>query len=436
MTSHGVYYSKDDNEGNSHSFTKFADQRHEMKFSKTIPFSWLALLFFLFSSVIPAATFPLNSPEASQAEKASLSIQSTGIGISQEKAVANAVTNAIQQAVGQYVQAETIVANNDIIKDELLSYSAGYVESYNVVQQSVDNDGLHHVEILAIVQSSQLLEKLNALNIAVRRIDGASLAVKSDTQRTMQEQGANLLAGIWEQYPSAAYQIKIDQVDSKASATSSEMTTLTIKGSIQIDGQFIQHLEEILGQVDIEKKENIKFDRVLKLHDEYESAVSVLCFVNKSSFRVPTNPHENHLSLFDHCYVVDQEIFVRGLTDAGLFQNKNSGARAFYFNRGDGWLWTGHHGDLGESVLVEVVDQNENTLAKGISFLSGIWGTVSYLWKDQGWPFAYDAFWKSDKQYRFLFFVGAELPFYISIDVQTDRIADATGVVLSIIDFR
>lgn len=407
-----------------------------MKFPRIKLLTIFVYLLFSFNSTLAETTFQLESSQTSERESKSLQVRSNGIGVSQKKAIDNAVTAAIQQAVGQYVQAETIVANNEIIKDELLSYSAGYVERYNLIEHIVDNDGLHQVEILANVRSNQLLEKLKDLNIAVRSIDGSSLAAKSDTQRDMQRQGARLLTEIWEKYPSSAYKIEIDQVDSKASSNSGDMTTLTINGTVQIDSQYIHHQEEVLEQVAIETKNNIQFDRVLTLQDEYELPVTTLCFVEKSGFRIPASPHENHLSLFDRCYIVDHKVFVRGLTDAGLFKFKNNGSLAFYFNRGDAWLWTGHHGDLGESLLIEVVDQNEIALAKGISFLSGIWGTESYLWKDQGWPFAYDTVWKSGERYQFLFFVGSKLPFSISIDVETNKIADAASVVISVMDFR
>ena len=47
----------------------------------------------------------------------------------------NAFSEAIEQTVGVLVDAETVVKNDQLIRDEILTYSRGYVEKYEIVRR-------------------------------------------------------------------------------------------------------------------------------------------------------------------------------------------------------------------------------------------------------------------------------------------------------------
>ena len=74
----------------------------------------------------------------------------TGDGADADKALQNAFSQAIEQAVGVLVDAETVVKNDQLIRDEVLTYSRGYVEKYEVVKRWQE-DGLHRATIQAVV---------------------------------------------------------------------------------------------------------------------------------------------------------------------------------------------------------------------------------------------------------------------------------------------
>ena len=78
----------------------------------------------------------------------------TGIGTDPDKAVQNAFSQAIEQTVGVLVDAESVVKNDQLIRDEVLTFSRGYVEKYDVVKRWEDG-GLHHATIRATVESRQ-----------------------------------------------------------------------------------------------------------------------------------------------------------------------------------------------------------------------------------------------------------------------------------------
>jgi hypothetical protein len=115
----------------------------------------------------------------------------TGVGTDSDKAVTNAFSEAIQQAVGLLVDAETVVKNDQLIRDEVLTYSRGYVEEYNVVKQWQE-DGLHHATIRAVVARDKLAEKLRGMKIALADVAGDRVSHQFEFDAKNEEQAAEM----------------------------------------------------------------------------------------------------------------------------------------------------------------------------------------------------------------------------------------------------
>ena len=103
----------------------------------------------------------------------------------------NAFSQAIEQTVGLLVDAETVVKNDQLIRDEVLTYSRGYVEKYEVVKRWQE-DGLHHATIRAVVARDKLAEKLKGMKIALADVSGdlAGRQIKFDFKN--EEQAAEM----------------------------------------------------------------------------------------------------------------------------------------------------------------------------------------------------------------------------------------------------
>ena len=117
----------------------------------------------------------------------------TGVGVDQDKATKNAFANAIENAVGTLVDAETIVNNESVVKDQILTYSDAYIDHYDKISEGKRDDGLWEVKIKAFVQPKKLEEKLRDSNITVAQVDGKSIAARLGTQSKKEQDGAALL---------------------------------------------------------------------------------------------------------------------------------------------------------------------------------------------------------------------------------------------------
>lgn len=100
----------------------------------------------------------------------------TGYGATVDAATKNAWQVAISQVVGTIIDSTVVVENDQLIKDEVLAFSKGFIQKYDVVGQSSQN-GLIAIEIKAVVTTEQLENKLVEIGVHSVDVDGGSLGV-------------------------------------------------------------------------------------------------------------------------------------------------------------------------------------------------------------------------------------------------------------------
>jgi hypothetical protein len=105
----------------------------------------------------------------------------TGIGIDENAARRNAYSRAVEEAVGVVVATDTIVNEEKVIHDQILTYSGALVSKSETLR-SEQKDSLFEVKIRATVEMRPLLQRLKAANVAVREVSGESLFASTVTQ--------------------------------------------------------------------------------------------------------------------------------------------------------------------------------------------------------------------------------------------------------------
>ena len=91
---------------------------------------------------------------------------STGEGSTIESAVHNAMRAAIEQETGVIIDSKTITQNRQLIDDEIILKSRGFIESYEIIKQT-QKSGIFEVIIRANVKSEEL--KTNLMNILQKK---------------------------------------------------------------------------------------------------------------------------------------------------------------------------------------------------------------------------------------------------------------------------
>jgi len=196
--------------------------------------------------------FVLCLPFAAQASDDERQVVVTGVGMNEEEAKRQAYRNAVQSVVGALVVAETLVENNELVRDKILSHSDGYVTKVEQMGQSVAlPGGLVEVTMKVTVKSRQLREKLQAENISVIAMDGGSLFARAATQNEQKRdataivadflKGANLPASL---ISSAA---NIDQAEvTESGGTATVKVPITVSVNMDAYRKFVGDLKKTL----------------------------------------------------------------------------------------------------------------------------------------------------------------------------------------------
>jgi len=135
-----------------------------------------------------------SSLAQAQLQTDSIVITSRGIGTDPASAKNDALINAMQQTVGSFIDGETIIENDQIIKDKILSVSDGFVERYEtIVEPTKRDDGLYETQIKAVVKRGSVLARLKEYKVLKSDVSGKDVAAELITKIANIEQGEQLL---------------------------------------------------------------------------------------------------------------------------------------------------------------------------------------------------------------------------------------------------
>ena len=103
-------------------------------------------------------------------------VVATGYGTTVREATKAAMRSAVEAVVGTMLDATTLVENDKLIEDEILTYSGGMIAGARTIGEPKKSaDGIYTVKVKASVKKGVLEEKLRAASAVNVTLDGADL---------------------------------------------------------------------------------------------------------------------------------------------------------------------------------------------------------------------------------------------------------------------
>lgn len=102
-----------------------------------------------------------------------------------EEALAQAIRQAVEQAMGVYVVSETLVKNAQVVKDSILTKSSGFVSGYQILSEKTDGD-VFSVKIQATVSIEPLVDQLAKLGLLREWTVAVVLAANGPQQKSLE----------------------------------------------------------------------------------------------------------------------------------------------------------------------------------------------------------------------------------------------------------
>ena len=103
-----------------------------------------------------------QQPAASDADD-TVKVKGRGVGATKVEALKDAYRDAVEQAVGMFVDAEQLMKNDELVKDQILTHSNAYVLDCRELEEKPIGGGLVQLRILATVKKAALTKKLSGV---------------------------------------------------------------------------------------------------------------------------------------------------------------------------------------------------------------------------------------------------------------------------------
>ena len=221
-----------------------------------------------------------------------IKVQGRGVGADQSDALKDAYRDAIEHAVGLYVDAEQAAENGELIRDQILTQSNAYIEKYRIVS-TLRRDNLFEVRIVAEVRKRELTVKMSSVmpekvfslddgllkrkqeEIATLKMqkkrEEENQAAKEFSQKKRNDDAAALIKNLFAGFNPSAHMLDITTTDKKpiVQASSGEVT-ISIDLSLNLAtkkyyDELLPRFKRVLEQVALRDPVAVSF--ILKRYD-------------------------------------------------------------------------------------------------------------------------------------------------------------------------
>ncbi|MFO7666622.1 MAG: hypothetical protein R6V76_08390 [Desulfobacterales bacterium] len=147
----------------------------------------MKLIFFFLFFVFFLFLFPLNLIAGKIVTAKGISFFEPGRElIAREKAIDEAKRSALEQAIGATVESRTTVENFTVIKDQIMSRTAGYLKNIKIIEEKKTDMGTIEVKIEADVETSAMLEDIDRFKkvLGWQKNPRISIVIDEDTDRS------------------------------------------------------------------------------------------------------------------------------------------------------------------------------------------------------------------------------------------------------------
>jgi len=218
----------------------------------------------------------------------------SGYGKNPDEALAQALRNAVEEAVGTYMTSTTRIENDELIEDKILSLSRGFIKDFKKLSE-MKVDGETKVTVSVIVTKTQILETLKASGVKVE-IKGGLFYQQYAQEEAQMEDEANVVKEFTRHLPqespfdySLEYGTPVKQSDSKFKIP----LTVTVKFNQNYSNHYT-NLKNLLDEVAIDKT-IFKQARLTKPNYPYG-------LINLGSERFPKSISETELEKLQQRY--------------------------------------------------------------------------------------------------------------------------------------
>jgi hypothetical protein len=185
----------------------------------------------------------------------SVYVRTTGTGKNLEEARHIAFRDAIEIRVGTLILSERESTKFDLVKDQIIAHSGGYVDDYKIVH-SHTNNGRVTVTVDVLVADSKITNHILSMGKSSKNIDGNKHDAQYSTLMNERKSGDRILDNVLKKYPMNAYNIK--QQPYTITIDPMRNMVMNIPYEVSWNYSYIESLSEVLALLEDESPSILK----------------------------------------------------------------------------------------------------------------------------------------------------------------------------------
>lgn len=167
-------------------------------------------------------------------------------GVDETQAREQGFKLAVNKAIGSIVVSESVVENHEVVRNDIINYSSGYVSDFKIRSTTAEN-GLIFVDMDVWVKRSRLADRLLAQSNSAGKIDSDKVAVRYQSLLQERSQGDRLLGAVMQDFPRLAF--RIEQGQHRIQMSSDRTLNLELLFKISWNREYLESLRETVTAV-------------------------------------------------------------------------------------------------------------------------------------------------------------------------------------------
>ena len=212
-----------------------------------------------------------QTEEPSSDQPKTMIVEAKGSGKDRDEALKDAFRDAVRKVVGAYVEQETVVKNDQIIKDQVLTYSGGCVKTHGIVSED-SGGGLIQVTIWALVEQDKVVKRLKAASVSVKDFPGSDILDRLVSRRAKEKAAEAMLRSVLEGFPVNCVKA-VTEGEPKEIGHDDRGATIQVQIRCEVDAaafaSFRQRLQSVLHA--IAEREDEGFWKLTRMRDKGSS---------------------------------------------------------------------------------------------------------------------------------------------------------------------
>ena len=172
-----------------------------------------------------------------------------GYGNNLEEAKAAAFRSAVEEVMGTVIVSEKEVANSNVIKNQILTHSSGYIDSFEIVNTKINPNTMSYTIIMKVTVKPTMINDYK-LYVAKSntKFDGEQVAAKLGSYTEERDKGDAMLRDILKDFPERGLDLKVGEISFQLN--DSRDKSISIPYELSLNNNYLSNLARVLHSLE------------------------------------------------------------------------------------------------------------------------------------------------------------------------------------------